>query len=156
MLPLDEITAENVFFLDSKKNILMDGMFTKLIFMNEWFTMNGIYISFPIQVQNIETNPIMGQKYTIHFLVNNHLDLIEKVEFLERTILEKYRRISSTKFPVYSIQHSLRMGFFKIYKETKLLHKNTGFAIKISGIWENAKNYGLSYKIMDSVKESIN
>jgi len=151
MLPLNEISSENVFFLDGKKNILMEGVFTKMIYMNEWFTMNGIYLSFPVKVQQIDINPNVGQKHTITFSVEDHVDLIENVEYLERMILEKYKHISSGKFPVYSIQHSLRMGFFKIYKETKLLHKNTGFAIKISGIWENAKNYGLSYKIMDAV-----
>ena len=149
MLPLREIEAENIFFLDSKKNMLMDGTFTKLIFMNEWFTMNGIYISFPIRVQNIEINPIMGQKHTIYFSVNDHLELIEKIEALEHAILTKYS--SSNKVPVFSLNYSLHMGFFKIYKESKLLQKNSGFALKISGIWENAKNYGLSYKIMDAV-----
>lgn len=150
MLPLNEITSENVFFLDGKKNILMEGIFMKIIYMNEWFTMNGIYLSFPVKVQHIDINPNMGQKHIIYFSVEDHIDLIERIEILERTILEKYKCISG-KFPVYSIQYTLRTGFFKIYKESKMLQKNTGFAIKISGIWENAKNYGLSYKIMDSI-----
>jgi len=150
MLPLTEIDAENIFFLDSKKNMLMEGTFTKIIFMNEWFAMNGIYAQFPIRVQSVEINPVMGQKHTIYFSVNDHLELIAKIEGLENGILTKYS-CSSNKVPVYSLQYSLRMGFFKIYKESKLLQKNTGFALKISGIWENANNYGLSYKIMDAV-----
>jgi hypothetical protein len=151
MLPLNEITSENVFFLDGKKNILMEGIFMKINYMNEWFTMNGIYLSFPIKVQHID---VMGQKHIIYFSVDDHIDLIESIEILERTILEKYKCTSTTnsgKFPVYSIQYTLRTGVFKIYKESKMLQKNTGFAIKISGIWENGKNYGLSYKIMDAV-----
>jgi len=148
MLPLSEVTEENIYFLDSKKNILMDGTFTKLMFMNEWFTMNGIYIAFPIYVQNIEINPMMGQKHTIAFSVNSHLDLIEKIEALERAILSRYGIHENIKIPMYNINHSLRMGAFKIYKT---IHKNTGFALKISGIWENAKNYGLSYKIVEAI-----
>lgn len=152
MLPLKEITDENIFFMDSKKNILMDGTFTKLIYMNEWFTMNGIYISLPIRVQKIEANHMTGQKHTIYFSVNDHQDLLEKIEHLEKSILDKYFPvITSSSTALYSLQHSLRMGFFKIFKESKTLSKNTGFALKISGIWENAKNYGLSYKIMDAV-----
>ena len=145
MLPLNEVNEENIYFLDSKKNILMDGTFTKLMFMNEWFTMNGIYITFPIFVQNIEINPIMGQKHTITFSVNAHLDVIEKIEAIERAILSRY---GSHKVPSYNINYSLRMGVFKIYKT---IHKNTGFALKISGIWENANNYGLSYKIVEAI-----
>ena len=148
MLPLNEVTEENIYFLDSKKNILMDGTFTKLMFMNEWFTMNGIYIAFPIFVQNIEKNPTMGQKHTVIFAVNAHLDLIEKIEALERAILSRYGTYENTKIPMYNINHSLRMGIFKLYKT---IQKNTEFALKISGIWENAKNYGLSYKIVEAI-----
>jgi hypothetical protein len=148
MLPLNEVNEENIYFLDSKKNILMDGTFTKLMFMNEWFTMNGIYIAFPIFVQSIEINPNMGQKHTITFSVNAHLDLIEKIEALERAILSRYGSYENNKVPSYNINYSLRMGIFKIYKT---IHKNTGFALKISGIWENAKNYGLSYKIVEAI-----
>jgi hypothetical protein len=154
VLPIHEIKNENIFFLDHKKNILMDGIFTKLIFTNEWFTMNGIYINLPIQVKNIESNPMMGQKYTISFCVNTHLELIDKIENLEKSILEKYHQESSpdsTKVPTYNLQYSLHMGKFKIFKENKILHKHTEFSLKISGIWENAKTFGLSYKIMDSV-----
>lgn len=150
MLPLKEVTEDHIFFMDSKKNILMDGTFTKLIYMNEWFTMNGIYIAFPIHVLNVEVNPMSGQKHTIHFSVNDHIDLLEQIEHLERSILAKYCP-GSNVVPMYSLQYSLRMGYFKIFKESKFLPKNTGFALKMSGIWENAKNYGLSYKIMDAV-----
>jgi hypothetical protein len=151
ILPLSDVSDENIYLLDSKKNILMDGMFTKLSFMNEWFTINGIYLYFPIVVQNVKINPMMGQKHTIYFSVNEHIDLIHKIEVLEQSILSKYYPSDNTKSPIYSLNNSLQMGFFKIYKETKFLQKNAEFVLKISGIWENAKNFGLSYKIMDSV-----
>ena len=64
-LSLREVTEENIFFLDNKKNILMDGIFTKLIYLHECFSMNGIYICLPVSVQNIEINPIMPQKHNI-------------------------------------------------------------------------------------------
>lgn len=151
ILSLSDVSDENIYLLDSKKNILMDGMFTKLMFMNEWFTINGIYLDFPIAVQNVKINPMMGQKHTIFFSVNEHIDLIQKIEVLEHSILSKYHPSDNTKSPIYSLNNSLKMGFFKIYKETKFLQQSKDFALKISGIWENAKNYGLSYKIMDSV-----
>ena len=151
MLPLNEVTEDTIYFLDSKKNILMDGTFTKLIFMNSWFTMNGIYISLPIYVQKIEINPMMGQKHTISFSVNAHLEMIEKIESLERAILSRYGAYENTKIPMYNINNSLRMGVFKLYKDNKIIQKQTEFALKISGIWENAKNYGLSYKIVEAI-----
>jgi hypothetical protein len=151
ILPLKEVTEENIFFLDNKKNILMDGIFTKLIYLHEYFSMNGIYISLPISVQNIEINPIMPQKHNIFFSIHTHLDLIENIENIEKAILNKYHTCENNKVPMYSIQNSLKLGHFKIFKESKFLQKNASFALKISGIWENAKNYGLSYKIIDAV-----
>ena len=145
ILPLEEITVENVFFMDSKKNILMDGTFTKLIFMNEWFTMNGIYLDFPIEIQKIE--PISSQKHTVYFSVYAHPGLLEEIEHLERSILDKYVS-NTTAVPIYSLQHTLRMGYFKIFSTSRM--KGMGFTLKISGIWENAKNYGISYKITEA------
>jgi hypothetical protein len=42
-LDLSKFTLSNMYFLETKKNIIMDGNFTKLIFSNEFFVMNGIY-----------------------------------------------------------------------------------------------------------------
>ena len=149
VLPINNVAINHIFFLDSKKNILMDGVFTKITYINEWFTMNGMYINLPIDVQNIDYNHVSGQKHTIYFSVSKHADIIYLVENLERVILEKYSP-SEYKPAVYSIANSLRMGYFKIFKESGIIHQKTGFALKISGIWENIKGYGLSYKIMDS------
>ena len=77
--------------------------------------------------------------------------VIHTYQFLRLWILNKYHTCENNKVPVYSIQNSLRLGHFKIFKESKFLQKNASFALKISGIWENAKNYGLSYKIIDAV-----
>ena len=52
-LPIDQPKSENVYFLDIKKNMLMEGIFTKMIYINEWFTMNGLYIHLPIEIQSI-------------------------------------------------------------------------------------------------------
>jgi len=150
-IPLREITEENIFFLDSKNNIIMDGMFTKITYLHECFSMSGIYIHIPISIKNIEVNPILQQKYTIYFSIETHVELIENIESLERCILNKYKDLQNNKIPVYSIHQSLQQGSFKIFKESKILQNNIDFSLKISGVWENNKNYGLSYKIIDAV-----
>jgi hypothetical protein len=45
---------------------------------------------------------------------------------------------------------SLKLGYFRIFHSKEKEKKNTGFVLKISGIWENATEYGVSYKIMDA------
>ena len=51
VLPITEIIPEYIYYLDSKNNMLMDGIFTKVIYTNEWFTMNGLYINLPIEIK---------------------------------------------------------------------------------------------------------
>ena len=38
------ILAYSIFFSDKKKNIIMDGVFSKILYSNQYFTMNGIYV----------------------------------------------------------------------------------------------------------------
>ena len=55
-IDLPKVTLPNVYFLDKKTNIIMDGNFTKILYSNDCFTMNGLYILFPIESFNIFVN----------------------------------------------------------------------------------------------------
>ena len=48
IIKIDDIKLENIFFLDTKENIIMEGNFTKIIYSNEYFMMNGIYLDLSI------------------------------------------------------------------------------------------------------------
>ena len=153
VLPTNEIKPEYVYFLDSKNNILMDGIFTKIIYTNEWFVMNGLYINLPIENQCIDTN---HYKQTIYFSISQYSTLLHQLDLLEQYILSKYTCIDKTKHKSFLLIQSLKLGYFRIFKGDKngfssnIIKKKTGFILKISGIWENANEYGLSYKIMDA------
>ena len=43
---INNYNVENVVFLETKKNMLMDGIFTKIIYSDENVSINGIYLSF--------------------------------------------------------------------------------------------------------------
>ena len=169
VLPIHEVTSDYIYFLDSKKNILMDGIFTKLIYTNEWFTMNGLYINLPIEVQYIETYqprrydfPQLGvqnggYKKTIYFSVSQYSTILHQLDLLEQHILSKYNPTDKSKHKSFLIMQSLKLGYFRIFhskdKEEKTiteLSSSSGFILKISGIWENPTEYGVSYKIMDA------
>ena len=40
----NDIVIDNVFFLETRKNIILDGKFTKIIYSDENLVMNGIYM----------------------------------------------------------------------------------------------------------------
>lgn len=156
VLPSNEIIPEYIYFLDSKNNILMDGFFTKLIYTNEWFTMNGLYINLPIEIQGIDTKPYTnsGSKQTIFFSVSQYSTLLHQLDLLEQHILNRYIPIDKNKHKSFLIMQSLKLGYFRIFKGDNKIDnfptkKITGFVLKISGIWENVNEYGISYKIMD-------
>jgi len=44
LLDLKNICTANVFFMETKPNMLFDGIFTKINYCEEFFTMYGIYI----------------------------------------------------------------------------------------------------------------
>ena len=159
VLPTNKIIPDYIYFLDSKNNILMDGFFTKLIYTNEWFTMNGLYINLPIEMQCIDTKTYTnrGYKQTIFFSVSQHSTLLHQLDLLEQHILSKYIPNDKTKHKSFLIMQSLKLGYFRIFKgnensssSSSIIKKKTGFVLKVSGIWENASEYGLSYKIMDA------
>jgi len=155
-LPTNEIIPEYIYFLDSKNNILMDGIFTKLIYTNEWFTMNGLYINLPIEIKNLDnakTYTNNGYKQTIYFSVSQYSTLLHQLDLLEQNILARYTPSDKNKHKSFLLMQSLKLGYFRIFKSDNFpttKKKITGFVLKISGIWENAQEYGLSYKIMDT------
>jgi hypothetical protein len=53
-IDLQKIYLSNIYFLDKKTNVIMDGNFSKILYSNEWFTMNGLYVLFPIETLSIE------------------------------------------------------------------------------------------------------
>ena len=162
VLNIKDITAENIYFMDAKKNILMDGIFSKMIFIHPYFSINGIYIDLPITIQKTENiSRDYASKQTISFLVAHHSYLLHQIELLEKNILDKYIPFDTSLPKIYSIMQTMKLGYFRVFREASTssssssssskmeVSKKSEFILKISGIWENAKGYGLSYKIVE-------
>ena len=61
LLNINDFNIENVFLMENKENIIVNGIFIKILYSSEYFTMNGIYIDFPIlccQKNGIKSNII--------------------------------------------------------------------------------------------------
>jgi hypothetical protein len=160
LLDFKHFSLYNIFNCDTKENIIMEGKFTKLLYSNELFTMNGIYFSFPIENIAIEK---VGTKNIIRFHAYSQINLPIVQEFakIEYRILEHYkymnkcvRKISNT------LSKQLYLGSMKTYKDLhsfKNYDNNNNnrttdvsaveFFLKISGIWETENEIGLTYKL---------
>ena len=157
LLDLKHFSLYNIFNCDTKENIIMEGKFTKLLYSNELFTMNGIYFSFPIENIIIEK---VGNKNIIKFHSYSQINLpiIQEFAKIECRILEHYKCMNKCVRKISnSLSKQLYSGSMKIYKDLHSFkncdnNKTTdeipiGFFLKISGIWETENEIGLTYKL---------
>jgi hypothetical protein len=157
-IELQKITVLNIYFLEKKKNIIMDGNFTKLIYSNEWFTMNGLYILFPLEIIGIEKN-LNKNILKINPYQSTNVFIIQEISKLEQRIIEYYKTLTQSKCKNSNLlSRQLNSGSIKLYKDFNSLEtKNTGsqYVIKISGVWENYEEVGITYKLIEVSEYSL-
>jgi hypothetical protein len=142
----------NIIFLESKRNMIMDGTFAKIIYSNQYFSLNSIYFDFPIELLSIEKQL---NKYIMKYNPNSNINniLIQELSKIEYRIIEYYKQINQiTKRTNCILNRQLLTGNLKIYKDYNLskINKNPPqYIIKISGIWENNNEIGITYKIIE-------
>jgi hypothetical protein len=160
LLHANDITLSQIYFLEKKTNIIMDGVFTKIVYSNSCMSMNGLYIDFPII--NITTNRIHS-KSIIHIDIANNKDIIQKMIDIEKQILSYYvqyslslstnmtseKRTNVKKTIVYTLKNQFQSGVMKYYKEYDSYPKPGSFYIKIAGIWENQHEIGITFKLIE-------
>lgn len=163
LLNLTDISLDKIYFSDKKTNMIMDGFFTKLMFSNDYVTMHGLYIDMPIK------NPMVNKIYSRNVLqldIYNNKDIIQKFIDIEHQLLQYYsifyqlpnnesdscmtRKYKSKTFS-YNLKSQLQNGAIKYYKDMDDLQsaKTSFFYIKISGIWENQHEIGITFKIIE-------
>jgi hypothetical protein len=154
-LEVRQFSINNLFYLETKQNIIMDGNFTKVMYSNEFFTMNGIYLVFPITISSLDT---LNDKRVVRFSPNNKENALVINEFskLESILLDHYRETKASSMKTsYTLSKQLHAGCMKLYKEynrmnqdVKTSTKKPECILKISGIWETYDEIGLTYKLI--------
>ncbi len=148
---LDQINLHNLFFLDSKKNIIMDGKFTKILYSDELLTTNGISVAIPFHKTTIDKT---YNKTMLKFQTSDAINvrIINELAHIEKYILEYYKQISSTtKSITTTLNDHMKNGNVKIYSDSINSVNTKNVIIKISGIWEDPTRVGLTYKFMEFV-----
>ena len=144
---INQYSDNNVQFCEPvKNNILSHGNFIRIIYSTQNFSLNGIFIHFVLNNYNTD---VYYNKYKITFNVNTNINLIEDIRKIERTILDKYSICNKT--PQYKIYEHLLNGNLKIINDEfgNMTETNGSFVLKISGLWENETNIGLTYKFLN-------
>jgi hypothetical protein len=152
---MNNLKLSNIFFLDSKRNIIMDGKFTKIIHSDELITINGIYLQILFSINLIDKSKLVNKnmnKYFMKFIPNdtNNNKIINELTKIEEGLIDHYKKtFSCKKTPIFLLKDQLITGNVKLYREIPHLNKKSDFILKISGIWENNENIGITYKFME-------
>ena len=143
--------VDEIRFLYSKQNTIMDGEFTKILFSRKNFTMNGLHLLFPI-VLDPRSNKT---EYVNHIRnIHNNFQLNAKVIhnfcLLERNLLTQYKKYSrSDKQVELCFQKQINTKQIRVYTESNRNVNHNVIIIKISGVWESRNQIGMTYKIVE-------
>jgi hypothetical protein len=122
---------------------MANSQFIKLIYSTEDLILNGLYILMNI---NISSKESYFKKMKYNFDLNNNRDLLNNIFRIEKEILNNYNH--SNKIQKLNIYESLNTSSLKIYPSSDSNKPPNNFILKISGVWENEKEYGLTFKIL--------
>lgn len=137
---------DSIRYLYPKKNTIMEGEFTKILFSINNVTLNGLYLYLPLIIEknsNIDNH--------IRYITNNtnNMNLIQDLKLLEINILNNYKSFNKkNKYIETVIARQLNTGSIKVYHDSNNKKKNR-YVMKISGIWETRDKVGLTYKILE-------
>lgn len=140
-----QFKTENVYFTEAIENTVMDdSKFIKIIYSTQFVILNGVFIEFKINITNKEN---YFKKIKYNFDVNSNNSILQSIFTIETDILNHY---NSNKHNKHIIRDSLSSGIIKIFpnSDNELINSNGKFILKISGLWENIHECGLTYKLV--------
>jgi hypothetical protein len=123
----------NIHFLDTKPNMMFDGLFTKMNYSNDFMVMYGIFIDVPITV--------IGAKMTMSG------EVYETFKLVENDVMNEY--IVNRGLTGVLLTHKLADFILSKYDIVESCSGESLAILKISGIWENVNGeVGLSFKLL--------
>lgn len=144
VINLCDFQYTNVFFKKAVKNKVIDNsIFYRIIYSDSIMCTTGLFIKIPITIQLLER---FHNNYKCTFTVQDNENTINELEKIEHKILDLVN-IKKKKVK-YGILNQLRCGTMKFYTNHLGNHISGQYIIKISGVWETEKNYGVTYKIL--------
>lgn len=138
---------KHIYFTERVVNtVINNSYFIKILYSNQNIIITGVYILLNLKIQRVDEY-FKKLKYVID--MKHDASILNRVFQIEKEILEKYNCRKNKK---YSIREMLSGGNIKIYPNQNHI-QNTNqkmytFTLKISGIWENETEYGVTYKIL--------
>lgn len=145
----NQYNNNNIYFNEPIQNTIMDNSkFIKILYSNENIMLNGLFLLMPIKNNTYEN---YFKKVKVLYDITINREILLQMYSIEHHILSKYKCLKSPKYTLYETLHS---GVLKLFPQVEsndtIFSENKDFIVKISGVWENENDYGLTYKILFS------
>ena len=147
------VNLKHLYFNEPVQNsIIHDSYFIRMFYSDNDVSLTGLMM--PMQLSFITISKSFNKNIIIYDLHSNK-EMISNICQLETLILEKYNNISNSsnkhlKQPVYSLSNQLKLGSIKLFSDIDKRKQECNIILKISGVWENLKEYGITFKFIDS------
>ena len=140
----EQFEENNIIFSEKTKNtILANGDFYRIYYSDKNMSLNGIFINFKLKRVLIE--PYFN-KVKCTFDYNSNTVVINYLKNIEKKILGS---LNNNNKNVYRIEEQLSNNFIKIFSELDQYKKKfdeVDILLKISGIWHNKDEYGITFR----------
>jgi hypothetical protein len=133
----------------TKNNIMNNSDFFRILYSDQYITINGIYVHFVLQ--NIHIEKYFNKVKCCFFNNQYNNKSISDIVNIESIALEKIKNTLPGYTPIYRMKEQLQQYFIKIFNENHIRlgsHEKIIFILKISGIWanDNNKTYGITFR----------
>ena len=148
------VNLKHLYFSDPIQNsIIHDSYFIRMNYSDNDVSLTGLI--FPVKLSFITVSKSFN-KNIITYDLHSNKEVISNICQLEKLILEKYNNYlnsttnsSTLKNPVYNLSTQLKSCSIKLFSDIDKRRQECNIILKISGIWENIREYGITFKFMD-------
>lgn len=147
------IDSKNIYFSEPVQNaIIHDSYFIRIIYSDNNVSFTGLMLQMKLSYITISKS---FNKNIINYDLNSNKEMMSNIFDLETLIIEKYNKFlnshnKSPKIPIYNLSNQLKLCNIKIFSDIDKRKQECDIILKISGIWENNKEFGITFKFIDS------
>ena len=149
ILNANTLSLSDIIFTDKKRNVVIDGTFSKLIYSNHNVMLSGIYLNIPfISLDLFKSENNLFLQYNLSDPHN--LQIIQEFSKIEYQMLDYYKKFNNLHLNISTgMTRRLQSGKFKISNINNVNPQNNiKIVAKISGIWETINEIGLAVKFV--------
>ena len=156
-MDLPQFAINYVFYQEPVINTVMDNSkFIRMIYSNQNMSLNIIFLAINLNGVHIEK---YFNKYKYTFKPELNVNEIQQLSRIEKELLEKINIVGKT--PLHRISEQIQSGSIKMFVSDSTVNNVNGdtvsnrktaenqLIIKVSGIWENEFEYGVTYKFIN-------